>query len=54
MDSGHVLARNVRFSGDDMIMLLIDGETITVLPSCSVTVKAFTDQLHSLGEILAQ
>ena len=30
MDSRHVLAKNVRFSGDDMIVSLMDGRTITV------------------------
>lgn len=30
MDSMHVLAKNVRFSGDEMIASLIDGRTITV------------------------
>lgn len=30
MDSRYVLAKNVRFSGDDMTMSLMDGRTITV------------------------
>lgn len=30
MDSRHVLAKNVQFSGDDMIVSLMDGRTITV------------------------
>lgn len=27
MDSRHILAKNVRFSGDDMIVSLMDGRT---------------------------
>ena len=30
MDSTPILAKNVRFSGDDMIVSLVDGRTIAV------------------------